>query len=94
MAAVWATVAWIQNAPTCIPVDIVSWLMTETTERLVNAAGLLEVVFQDKSRPSLRWLKQKQAAGLIPFTKVGRLVWFDPAAVRQALLAQGQGGAQ
>jgi hypothetical protein len=53
---------------------------------LVSAQGCLEKVFQDtRSRPSLRWFKGLQAAGMIPYRKIRRRVWFDPEEVRRAL---------
>jgi hypothetical protein len=53
---------------------------------LTNAQGCLEKVFPDpRARPSLRWFKGLQAAGKIPFRKIGRKVWFDPEEVRRAL---------
>ena len=53
---------------------------------LVGALPLLEITFPDeKTRPSLRWLREMQAKRLIPFRKIGRLVYFSPEEVRQAL---------
>jgi hypothetical protein len=53
---------------------------------LVNAADLLRDLFPSiDSRPSLRWLRRMQARGLVPFKKIGRLVFFDPEEVRRAL---------
>jgi len=49
---------------------------------LVSAPVLLERVWPDaRSRPSLRWLRQQQSAHAIPFTLVGRRVFFCPAHV-------------
>jgi hypothetical protein len=36
------------------------------------------------SRPSVRWLRRLQSRGLVPFKKIGRLVFFDPEEVRRA----------
>jgi hypothetical protein len=57
----------------------------ETPSRYVAAPKLLEMLFDDDCRPSLRWLREKQAARKIPFVKIGRLVFFDPPAVKAAL---------
>jgi hypothetical protein len=38
-----------------------------------------------EERPSLRYFKELQAKGYIPFVRIGRLVFFDPAEVRRAL---------
>lgn len=53
--------------------------------QLLSALRLLEVLFDDASRPSLRWLRELQRKRLIPFVRLGRRVFFDPAAVRTAL---------
>jgi hypothetical protein len=53
---------------------------------LVDAQGCIEEIWPDeRSRPSLRWFKGLQLAGLIPYRKIGRRVFFDPAEVRRAL---------
>lgn len=53
---------------------------------LVNAESCLRIVFPDESsRPSLRYLRELQAKRLIPWKKIGRLTFFDPAEVRRAL---------
>lgn len=53
--------------------------------RLVDAKGLLEALFADGCRPSLRWLRTQQKRRAIPSCRIGRLVFFDPDAVRAAL---------
>ena len=56
---------------------------------LVGAETLLELIWPDENtRPSLRWLREMQAKRLVPFRKIGRLVYFDPIEVRQALDTQ------
>jgi hypothetical protein len=53
---------------------------------LVTAQICLEELFPDKrARPSLRWFHGLKAAGVIPFRKIGRLVFYDVAEVRMAL---------
>lgn len=53
--------------------------------KLVNGERLLEILFDEQSRPSLRWLRQMQAQRAIPYYKLGHLVRFDVNAVRTAL---------
>jgi len=55
------------------------------TPKLVDANGLLEALFDEYSRPSLRWLRQMQAQRKIPYVKIGHLVRFDVEKVRAAL---------
>jgi hypothetical protein len=56
-----------------------------TPNKLVDADGLLEALFEEPSRPSLRWLRQMQAQRKIPYVKIGHLVRFDIEKVRAAL---------
>lgn len=53
--------------------------------KLLDAHGLLEALFDEQSRPSLRWLRQMQAQRKIPYVKIGHLVRFDVEKVRAAL---------
>ena len=52
-------------------------------ERLVGAEELLELLFDDGSRPSIHWLRDQQKARNIPYVKMGRLVFFKPSEVRK-----------
>jgi len=53
--------------------------------QLVRGERLLEILFDEYSRPSLRWLRQMQAQRKIPYVKIGHLVRFDVDQVRAAL---------
>jgi len=53
--------------------------------RLVDARGLLECLFDERCRPSLRWLRTQQKRKSIPSCRIGHLVFFDPDAVHAAL---------
>ncbi len=57
----------------------------QAAEKLVDANGLLEALFDPAARPSLRWLRQMQAQRKIPYIKLGHLVRFDVEEVREAL---------
>ena len=59
--------------------------ITTNPPQLVRAERLLELLFDDHSRPSLRWLRQMQAQRKIPYVKIGDLVRFDVVNVRKAL---------
>jgi hypothetical protein len=51
--------------------------------RFLGAEALLEEVFSDaQTRPSVRWLRRLQAAKVIRYRKIGRLVFFDPEEFR------------
>jgi hypothetical protein len=56
--------------------------------QLVDGNNLLKIIFPAQCRPTLRWLRDQQKARGIPFCKIGRLVSFDPANVREVLNAQ------
>jgi hypothetical protein len=60
-------------------------LPSSTGSRLVNADRLLEILFEPESRPSMRWVRNQQKAKTIPFYKIGHLVYFDPAEVKESL---------
>lgn len=57
----------------------------QDASKLVDARGLLEALFDEPSRPSLRWVREMQAQRRIPFLKLGHLVRFDVEQVRRAL---------
>lgn len=58
---------------------------SDANERLVDAQGLLEALFEERCRPSLRWVRQMQANRFFPYKKIGQRVFFDLKEVRQAL---------
>lgn len=53
--------------------------------KLVCAEELLELLWEEKSRPSLRWLRDLQEQRLIPSKRLGRRVFFDPEEVRAVI---------
>jgi hypothetical protein len=63
--------------------------LVESSERpapkLVKAERLIETVFDEGSRPSLRTLRGWTKAKAIPFVRIGHGVWFNPDEVRRAL---------
>ncbi len=64
--------------------------MTTSPEqkKLIDAEGLLEALFEEQARPSLRWIREQQRKRTIPFIRVGRLVRFDLDQVRAAMNSQ------
>ena len=56
-----------------------------TKPQLVDAKRLLQILFDEESRPSDRWLRGLQAQRKIPYVKLGRLVRFDVEKVREAI---------
>ena len=62
----------------------------KTTSKLVDGSKLLEILFEETSRPSLRWLRKMQAEKKVPYIKIGRLVRFDVEEVRTSLLKKGE----
>lgn len=49
----------------------------EPDHKLVDAHGLLDALFDENSRPSLRYIRKMQAQRRIPYIKLGHLVRFD-----------------
>lgn len=58
--------------------------------KLVDAPTLLEILFDERSRPTVRWLRKMQADGTIPFIKIGHLVRFEVDEVRKSLRKKGR----
>jgi len=54
-------------------------------ERFVDGPRLLAILWDEASRPSLRWLRTQQKRRAIPFVRIGHRVWFIPSQVRQHL---------
>jgi len=59
--------------------------MHEENNKLMTGERLLETVFDENSRPSMRWLRTQQKARTIPSVRIGRLIFFNPDQVRIAL---------
>jgi hypothetical protein len=55
------------------------------TSKLVNGPRLLEILFPEDCRPTLRWLQRQQKARVVPYYKIGHHVFFDVPAVREKL---------
>jgi hypothetical protein len=54
--------------------------------QLVSGPTLLETVWPDaSSRPALRTLHRWKKQGFLPFTKIGKLVFYDPVKVQRAI---------
>jgi len=56
------------------------------TTKLVNAQTLLESLFDERSRPTLRTLRTWTKTRIIPCVRCGGLVYYDIAQVRKALI--------
>jgi hypothetical protein len=63
---------------------------SETPETgLVDGPRLLETIFPNPvCRPSLRWLKDQEKKRALPFMRIGRLIFYNPPAVRAAMEAK------
>jgi hypothetical protein len=54
-------------------------------DRLVDAKGLLEALFAEGCRPTVRWVRDLQKRKAIPYYKIGRQVRFSIPEVREAI---------
>jgi hypothetical protein len=54
-------------------------------KELLDAEALLKEVFPESCRPTVRWLRTQQKNRTLPFVKLGRLIFFSPAQVREAI---------
>lgn len=52
---------------------------------MVDAHALLQLLWDEASRPSLRWIREQTARRTIPFVKLGSRVWFVPSEVKRYL---------
>lgn len=59
--------------------------MATHENQLVNGDKLLEILFDKHCRPSRQWLIKQRNDGVIPCVRVGRLIFYDPAKVREKL---------
>ena len=55
------------------------------TSKLVQAPALLEALFDEPSRPTVRWVRRMTAKRVIPYYKIGHCIFFDVPKVRAAL---------
>jgi hypothetical protein len=59
------------------------------TDHLVGKQALLELLFPNpQDRPTVRWLDIQCKKRVIPFIRLGRLIWFDVKQVRDAIAAR------
>lgn len=56
--------------------------------KLVSAEKLLDQVFDENCKPSIRWLRTQTKAKAIPFVRIGHLIFFDVEMVKAALAAK------
>ncbi len=59
--------------------------MKVDTSKLVDAQGLLEALFDERFRPTVRWVRLQQKKRNIPFIKWGHYVFFNVEEVRTHL---------
>lgn len=53
--------------------------------KLVDAPRCIDAIFHKEARPGLRTWMDWKAKGYLPFVRVGRRIFYDPAACRAAL---------
>jgi hypothetical protein len=58
---------------------------TNSNARLVSGPVCIELLFDEKSKPSLRTWNNWKARRIVPSLKIGGKVYFDPEMVRRAL---------
>ena len=63
--------------------------------RYLSGKQLLEALFNPECRPTERWLRTQQKVGAVPSVRIGRLVFYDPIAVKASWAAKRtRGGAR
>lgn len=56
--------------------------------KLVDLDRLVEIIFDEQSAPSKRFLMQQKAQGNLPHFKIGRRVFYDPVMVMNHITAK------
>lgn len=59
---------------------------------LVSGPELLKLLWEKPSRPSMRWLRERQKQGDLPYVKIGGKVFFDVEGVKLAIATTTIGG--
>ena len=54
-------------------------------DKFVSGPRLLEILWDEDSRPTLRWLRTQTKKRAIPFARSAGRVWFIPRKVREAM---------
>jgi hypothetical protein len=54
-------------------------------DQLVTGPKLLEIIFTEDARPCLRSLDRLRKLKRVPFVRLGRLIFYSPRKVREAL---------
>jgi len=62
--------------------------LVEPRNKLVDIDRLVEIIFDEKSAPSKRFLMQQKAHGNLPHFKMGRRVFYDPEQVFEHITSQ------
>lgn len=68
--------------------------LIELRNKLVDIDRLVEIIFDEKSAPSKRFLMQQKAEGNLPHFKMGRRVFYDPEQVFEHITTRGQKAAE
>lgn len=59
--------------------------MILNTDKMVNGDKLLETLFHESDRPSCRTLQYWRERRIIPYYKIGGLIYYDVTQVRESL---------
>ncbi len=63
------------NAPAVLPVS--------ELDQWVSAERLLEILWDEQSRPSLQWIRKETKRRMLPFIRRGRLIFYRPRSVME-----------
>lgn len=62
--------------------------ITQDNYKLVDLERLIEILFNEKSAPSKRFLMQQKAQGNLPHLKIGRRVFYEPTTVINHIISK------
>ena len=52
-------------------------------DQLVSAERLLEILWDEQSRPSLQWIRKETKRRMLPHIRRGRLIFYRPRSVME-----------
>ncbi len=53
----------------------------DVLDRLVTAERLVELLWDEESRPSLQWIRKQTKRRMLPYIRRGRLIFYRPRSV-------------
>ena len=69
------------NAPSAPPPNPSATSPLSELDQWVSAERLLEILWDERSRPSLQWIRKETKRRMLPHLRRGRLIFYRPRSV-------------